>query len=79
MSNIYEFDGFQDLADIVQQYINGAEKAIVGIEDGVKEFVGDLLKLPKQILRTNDRKWNQKYECPTTYLSFMGKTKRKIL
>ena len=47
MSNIYEYDGFQDLADIVQQYVNGAENAIVGIEEGVKEFVGDLLKLPK--------------------------------
>ena len=46
-SDIYGYSGFQDLTDIVEQYINSAENAIEGIEAGVKEFVNDLLKLPK--------------------------------
>lgn len=46
-SDVYDYNGFQDLADIVEQYVKGAENAIEGIEAGAKEFVNDLLKLPK--------------------------------
>lgn len=46
-SDVYGYSGFQDLTEIVEQYIEGAENAIEGIEAGAKEFVNDLLKLPK--------------------------------
>lgn len=50
MSNeVYGYNGFQDLTDIIEHYIEGAENAIEGIEAGAKEFVNDLLKLPKPI------------------------------
>lgn len=48
-SNVYEYDGFQDLADIIEYYAKGAENAMQGIEEGVKQFVNDALKLPKPI------------------------------
>ena len=48
MSNkIYEYDGFKDLADIVEKYIDNAENFIEVLELGASEFVNDLLKLPK--------------------------------
>ncbi len=47
MSSTYEFEGFNDLADIVSKYVDGAENAIEGIKAGAVEFVNDLLKLPK--------------------------------
>lgn len=48
-SNINGYDGFQDLADIIEYYAKGAENAMEGIEEGAKQFVNDLLKLPKPI------------------------------
>lgn len=48
MSN-YKFDAFQDLSEIIEQYINGADNAMEGIEEGAKEFINDALKLPKPI------------------------------
>lgn len=48
-SNVCKYDGFQDLADIIQYYAKGAENAMEGIEEGAKQFVNDLLKLPKPI------------------------------
>lgn len=45
--NVHGYDGFQDLAEIIEYYAKGAENAIDGIEAGAKEFVNDLLKLPK--------------------------------
>ncbi|MGN1302423.1 MAG: hypothetical protein ACI4VO_02065 [Clostridia bacterium] len=48
MSNeIYGYDGFQDLADIIEYYAKGADNFIEVLEVGAKEFVNDLLKLPK--------------------------------
>ena len=50
MSNeIYGYEGFQDLADIINKYVNGAENITEILEEGAKEFVSDLLKLPKPI------------------------------
>lgn len=46
-SNVYGYDEFQDLADIIEYYAKGAENAMEGIEEGAKQFVNDLLKLPK--------------------------------
>lgn len=48
MSNdISGYDGFQDLANIIEYYAKGAENAMKGIEEGAKQFVNDALKLPK--------------------------------
>ena len=50
MSNeVYGFDGFQDLANIIEGYIKNAENPIKILLVGAKEFVKDLLKLPKPI------------------------------
>lgn len=46
-SNVYTYDAFKDLTDIIDNYIKGAENAMEGIEEGAKEFVNDALKLPK--------------------------------
>lgn len=48
MSNeTYGYNGFQDLADIIEYYAKGAENFVDILEIGAKEFVDDLLKLPK--------------------------------
>ena len=46
-SEIYGYEGFQDLADIIEYYAKGADNFIEVLEVGAKEFVNDLLKLPK--------------------------------
>ncbi len=46
-SDVYGYDGFQDLADIIEKYAQGADNFMDGLEAGAKEFVKDLLKLPK--------------------------------
>ena len=52
MSNeVYKFEGFQDLSDILENYIKKAEKPVDILLVGAKEFVNDLLKLPKPISR----------------------------
>ena len=48
-SEIYGYVGFQDLADIIEYYTKGADNFIDVLEVGAKEFVNDLLKLPKPI------------------------------
>lgn len=48
-SDVNGYDGFQDLANIIEHYAKGAENAMIGIEEGAKQFVNDLLKLPKPI------------------------------
>lgn len=50
MSNeVYEYDGFQDLASIIENYAKSADNVVEVLEVGAKEFVNDLLKLPKPI------------------------------
>lgn len=46
-NNVYKYDGFQDLANIIEHYAKSAENAMIGIEAGAKEFIKDALKLPK--------------------------------
>ena len=41
-SEIYGYDGFQDLADIIEYYTKGADNFIDVLEVGAKEFVNDL-------------------------------------
>lgn len=50
MSNeIYGYDGFQDLADVIEGYMKNVENPTDVLLVGAKEFVNDLLKLPKPI------------------------------
>ncbi len=50
MSNeFYKYEGFQDLTYILKGYIKEADNIIEVLETGAKEFVNDLLKLPKPI------------------------------
>lgn len=48
-SSVYSYDAFKDLVEIIEHYAKGAENALIGIEEGAKEFVKDALKLPKPI------------------------------
>jgi len=48
MSN-YSYEGFQDLAEILQQYSEGVDNVMKGLEAGAKQFINDALKLPKPI------------------------------
>lgn len=50
MSNeIYGYDGFQDLVDVIEGYMKNVENPTDVLLVGAKEFVNDLLKLPKPI------------------------------
>lgn len=50
MSNkIYGYDGFQDLTDVIEGYMKNVENPTDILEVGAKEFINDLLKLPKPI------------------------------
>lgn len=50
MSNkTYGFDGFDELSKIIENYANETKNVVDVLEDGAKEFVTDLLKLPKPI------------------------------
>lgn len=52
MSNdTFGYEGFQDLANIIENYAESADNFMEGLEAGAKEFVNDLLKLPKPISR----------------------------
>lgn len=46
---LYGYDGFQDLVDIIENYAKKTDNVIDVLEVGAKEFVNDLLKLPKPI------------------------------
>jgi HK97 gp10 family phage protein len=50
MSNdTYGYDGFQELSDMLEKYIANTNNVMDVLESGAKEFVNDLLKLPKPI------------------------------
>lgn len=50
MSNgVYGYSGFEALSEILEQYVDKTENFIDVLEVGAKEFVNDLLKLPKPI------------------------------
>lgn len=48
-SNIYAYDGFKDLSDMLEECIKNVEDITDILEIGAKQFVSDLLKLPKPI------------------------------
>lgn len=48
MSNeIYGYEAFHDLANVIEKYAESVDNAMDGIEAGAEEFTNDLLKLPK--------------------------------
>jgi len=47
MSNVDGYAGFELLAETIQKYADGADNVMDVLEIGAKEFVSDLLKLPK--------------------------------
>ncbi len=50
MSNeTYGYSGFEILSEILEKYADKADNVIDVLEVGAKEFVNDLLKLPKPI------------------------------
>lgn len=50
MSNeVYGYEGFQDLANIIENYTKESDNVVDVLEAGAKEFVNDSLKLPKPI------------------------------
>ena len=49
MDRTYQYEGFQLLAETLKQYSDDVEKVSDVLETGAKEFVNDLLKLPKPI------------------------------
>ena len=48
-SEVYGYDGFQDLADVLEGYMKNVENPTDVLLVGAKEFVSDLLKLTKPI------------------------------
>lgn len=48
-SEIFGYEGFKDLADIIEYYAKGADNVVDVLETGASEFTSDLLKLPKPI------------------------------
>ena len=48
-NKVSAYSGFQDLSDIIEGYIKNVEKPTEILLAGAKEFVNDLLKLPKPI------------------------------
>lgn len=48
MSNeTYGYDGFQELSDMLEKYIVNTDTVIDVLEAGAKQFINDVLKLPK--------------------------------
>ena len=50
-NKVSAYSGFQDLADVIEGYIKNVENPTEILLSGAKEFVDDLLKLPKPISR----------------------------
>ena len=46
-NNVYEFEGFQDLSNIIENYAKEADNVADVLEVGAKEFTKDLCRLPK--------------------------------
>ena len=51
MNEVYDYSGFEILSEQIEKYADGAENIMEVLEEGAKEFVNDLLKLPKPISR----------------------------
>ena len=64
MSNeVYGYSGFEAMSEILEKYIDGADNAVDVLEKGAKEFVGDLLKLPKPISKIRKSGYTHLIKC----------------
>lgn len=64
MSNeVYGYSGFEAMSEIVGKYIDGADNAVDVLEAGAKEFVSDLLKLPKPISKIRKSGYTHLIKC----------------
>lgn len=64
MSNeVYGHSGFEAMSEILEKYIDGADNAVDVLETGAKEFVGDLLKLPKPISKIRKSGYTHLIKC----------------
>lgn len=60
---VYEYSGFEAMSEILEKYIDGAGNAIDILEVGAKEFVNDLLKLPKPISKIRKSGYTHLIKC----------------
>lgn len=64
MSNeVYGYSGFEAMSEILEKYIDSADNAVDVLETGAKEFVGDLLKLPKPISKIRKSGYTHLIKC----------------
>lgn len=64
MSNeVYGYSGFEAMSEILEKYIDGADNAVDVLEVGAKEFVNDLLKLPKPISKIRKSGYTHLIKC----------------
>lgn len=60
---VYEYSGFEAMSEILEKYIDGAGNAVDILEIGAKEFVNDLLKLPKPISKIRKSGYTHLIKC----------------
>lgn len=64
MSNeVYGYSGFEAMSEILEKYIDGADNTIDVLEAGAKEFVSDLLKLPKPVSKIRKSGYTHLIKC----------------
>lgn len=64
MSNeVYGYSGFEAMSEILEKYIDGAGNTVDVLEVGAKEFVNDLLKLPKPISKIRKSGYTHLIKC----------------
>ena len=59
MNETYGYSGFEALSEILEKYEDKADNFIEVLEVGAKEFVKDLLKLPKPISKIRKAGYTQ--------------------
>ena len=60
---VYGYTGFEAMSEILEKYIDGAGNAVDILEVGAKEFVNDLLKLPKPISKIRKSGYTHLIKC----------------
>lgn len=60
---VYGYSGFEAMSEILEKYIDGAGNAVDILEVGAKEFVSDLLKLPKPISKIRKTGYTHLIKC----------------
>ncbi len=60
---VYGYSGFEAMSEILEKYIDGVGNAVDILEVGAKEFVNDLLKLPKPISKIRKSGYTHLIKC----------------